>query len=57
MERRVGLSPLFVLLALTAGNLLGGIQGAVVAIPIAAVLKILIRGIVIEPTVEANKFP
>lgn len=57
MERQVGLSPLFVLLALTAGNLLGGIEGAVVSIPIAAVVKILVRDIVIEPTVEANKFP
>lgn len=57
MERQVGLSPLFVLLALTAGDLLGGIEGAVVAIPIAALLKILVRDMVIVPTVEANKFP
>ncbi len=57
MEHQVGLSPLFVLLALTAGNLLGGIVGAVVAIPIAAALSILVRELVIHPTVEANKLP
>lgn len=57
MERQVGLSPLFVLLALTSGNLLGGLMGAVVAIPIAAALKILLREFVIAPTVQARKFP
>lgn len=57
MERQVGLSPLFVLLALTSGNLLGGLLGAVVAIPIAAALKIIVREFVISPTVEARKFP
>jgi predicted PurR-regulated permease PerM len=57
MERNVGLSPLFVLLALTSGNLLAGIPGAIVAIPIAAVLKILVREMVIEPTVAANQLP
>jgi len=57
MERQVGLSPLFVLLALTAGNLLGGLIGAVVAIPIAAAIKILVSEFIISPTVEARKFP
>ncbi|MGE5138888.1 MAG: AI-2E family transporter [Rudaea sp.] len=57
MERQVGLSPLLVLLALTAGDLLAGILGALVAIPILAALQILLRELVIEPTVEANKFP
>ncbi len=57
MERQVGLSPLFVLLALTAGNLLGGIIGALVSIPIAAALKILVRELVVAPTVQANEMP
>lgn len=57
MERQVGLSPLFVLLALTAGNLLGGLLGAVVAIPIAAAIKILLREFIIAPAVEARRFP
>ena len=33
MERQVGLSPLSVILALAAGNLLGGLTGALVAVP------------------------
>lgn len=57
MERQVGLSPLFVLLALTAGNLLGGIIGALVAIPIAAALRVLIKELIVVPTVESRKFP
>lgn len=57
MERQVGLSPLFVLLAITSGNLLGGLGGALIAIPIAAALKIILREFVIAPTVEARKFP
>jgi predicted PurR-regulated permease PerM len=57
MERQVGLSPLFVLLALTSGNLLGGLLGAVVAIPIAAALKIMLREFIVRPTLEARKFP
>lgn len=57
MERQVGLSPLVVLLALTSGNLLGGIGGALVAIPIAAALKILVQELIVAPSVEANQFP
>lgn len=57
MEHQVGLSPLFVLLALTAGNLLAGIPGALVAIPIAAALRILTRELVIVPTVASHAFP
>lgn len=57
MEHQVGLSPLFVLLALTAGNLLAGIPGALVAIPIAAALRILTRELVIAPTVASHEFP
>jgi predicted PurR-regulated permease PerM len=56
-ERQVGLSPLFVLLALTSGNLLGGLLGAVIAIPIAAAVKIILREFVVAPTVQARQFP
>ncbi|MCA1553806.1 MAG: AI-2E family transporter, partial [Chloroflexi bacterium] len=38
MERQVGLSPLLVILALAAGNLLAGLTGALIAVPIAAAL-------------------
>lgn len=57
MERQVGLSPLYVLLAITMGNLLGGLLGAVIAIPIVAALKIIVREFLIAPTLEARKFP
>lgn len=57
MERQVGLSPLFVLLAITSGNLLGGLLGALIAIPIVAAIKIIVREFIISPTVEARKFP
>ncbi len=57
MERQVGLSPLLVLLALTSGDLLGGIPGALIAIPIAAAGKILFRELVVTPAVQANQFP
>ncbi|MCA1553211.1 MAG: AI-2E family transporter, partial [Chloroflexi bacterium] len=54
MQRQVGLSPLLVILALAAGNLLAGLTGALIAVPIAAALQILTRELVIEPTVQAN---
>lgn len=56
MERQVNMSPLLVLLAITAGYILGGIGGALVAIPLAAALKIIVREFLIAPTVEARKF-
>lgn len=54
MERQVGLSPLLVILAIAGGNLLGGLMGAVVAVPIMAVIQILARNLVIRPTLMAN---
>jgi hypothetical protein len=45
------------LLALIAGNLLAGIPGALVAIPIAAAIKVLVDEFIVAPTVEARKFP
>ena len=57
MEHQVGLRPLLVILALAAGNLLAGITGALVAIPIAAALQISARKLIVEPTVLANASP
>jgi predicted PurR-regulated permease PerM len=54
MERQVGLSPLVVILALAAGNVLAGLLGALIAVPIAAALQILVRHLVVTPTVEAH---
>jgi predicted PurR-regulated permease PerM len=54
MERQVGVRPLMVVLALTAGSQLGGLTGALVAVPVAATLQILTQRLVIEPTVQAR---
>lgn len=45
MSGKVGLHPLWVIFALLAGGQLGGIIGMLLAIPLAAVLKIIIRDI------------
>ena len=55
MERQVGVRPLLVVLALTAGSQLGGLTGALLAVPIAATLQILTQRLLIEPTVQAHK--
>jgi len=54
-EREVGLSSWLVILALAAGNILGGIVGAVLAIPVAAALRVLVRHLIVEPVVAADK--
>jgi predicted PurR-regulated permease PerM len=41
MEERVGLSPVTVIVALTIGFELSGIVGAILAVPTAAILKVL----------------
>jgi predicted PurR-regulated permease PerM len=43
MGRLVRLHPLAVVVAVTAGSLLGGIIGAVVAVPLVAVVNVVIR--------------
>lgn len=55
MERQVGLTPLLVIVAITSGGLLGGILGALIAIPIAGAVRILVRDLIIEPSVQAHK--
>lgn len=55
MERQVRLNPLLILLALAAGNLLGGLFGAIIAIPIAAGLNVIVRRTLIEPTVRSHR--
>ena len=43
MERTVGISPLIVIVGLLIGAALGGIPGALVAVPVAAVVQVLLR--------------
>ena len=49
LEQRVGLNPFLVLVAFTAGAALGGVAGALVAVPVAGSLSILARYLLIEP--------
>ena len=55
MERQVGIRPLMVVLALTAGSQLGGLTGALIAVPVAATFQILAQRLIIEPAVQARK--
>jgi predicted PurR-regulated permease PerM len=48
LERKVGINPLLVLLALTSGAVLGGVAGALVAIPAAGIVSILARHLLVE---------
>jgi predicted PurR-regulated permease PerM len=43
MERRVGVSPVAVLVALLIGGALWGLVGAILAIPTAAILSIVVE--------------
>lgn len=52
MQDNVGLNPLLVILTLTAGAALYGIVGAIVAIPLAGVLQVLVKRLLIEPAIE-----
>jgi predicted PurR-regulated permease PerM len=49
MERRVGVSPVAVMVALLVGGALWGIIGAVLAIPTAAILSVIIEDVVAVP--------
>jgi predicted PurR-regulated permease PerM len=52
MQDNVGLNPLLVILTLTAGAALYGIVGAIVAIPLAGVLQVLVKRLLIIPAIE-----
>jgi hypothetical protein len=52
MKKAVGVSPLVTLLALTAFGSLFGILGAVVAIPLAAIIQLLLDRFVLSPNSE-----
>lgn len=54
-EHSVGLNPLIVLIAVVAGGTLNGVVGALLAIPIAGALQVMLRNLVVEPLVEEAK--
>lgn len=49
MERSVGLNPLLVIIAIVAGGSLNGMVGALLAIPVAGALQVIVRYLVVEP--------
>lgn len=55
MQRAVGLNPLLVIIALVAGGTLRGVLGALLAIPVVAVLQILTQQIVLQPIMDNHK--
>ncbi|HSJ52122.1 MAG TPA: AI-2E family transporter [Anaerolineae bacterium] len=52
MERAVGLNPLLVIVALIAGGLLSGVVGALLAVPVAGALQVIVRHLLIDPTIR-----
>jgi predicted PurR-regulated permease PerM len=52
MQDNVGLNPLLVILTLTAGATLYGIVGAIVAIPLAGMVQVLVKRLLIQPAIE-----
>jgi len=52
MERAVGLNPLLVIVALIAGGLLSGVVGALLAIPVAGAAQVIVRHLLIDPTLR-----
>ena len=49
MSRSVGLNPILIIICLVIGSDLGGVIGALIAVPIAGTVMILLRYLVIEP--------
>lgn len=52
MAKSVGMDPLLVIVAITAGGILNGAVGAVMAIPVVGALKVIFRHLVLDPMVE-----
>jgi predicted PurR-regulated permease PerM len=50
MQRQVGISPVFVIIALLIGGSLLGVIGAILAVPSAAILQVLLEETLSEPT-------
>jgi predicted PurR-regulated permease PerM len=55
MERSVGVSPVAVLVALLIGGALWGLVGAILAIPTAALLSVIIEEIAAEQAARAQR--
>lgn len=55
MEENVGLNPLLVIIALTAGAMLNGVIGAILAIPLAGAAQVIIKRLLIQPAIERTE--
>jgi predicted PurR-regulated permease PerM len=55
MERSVGVSPVAVMVALLIGGSLMGIVGAILAIPTAALLSVIVEEIAVEHEARAQR--
>jgi predicted PurR-regulated permease PerM len=55
MERSVGLNPLVVIIALVVGGILHGVLGALLAVPVAGALQVIVRHLLIEPTIQSHE--
>jgi hypothetical protein len=52
MSRSVGLNPILIIVFLFIGFAVGGVVGALISVPIAGMITILLRHLVIEPRKE-----
>ena len=52
MQRQVGISPVFVIIALLIGGSLLGVIGAILAVPTAAILQVVFQEIVTDTAAE-----
>jgi predicted PurR-regulated permease PerM len=52
MQRQVGISPVFVIIALLIGGSLLGVIGAILAVPTAAILQVLFQELLADPATE-----
>ena len=55
MERRVGVSPVAVLIALLVGGAVWGLVGAILAIPTAAILSVIIEEIASDREIRVQR--
>jgi predicted PurR-regulated permease PerM len=56
MENNVGLNPLLVIIAVIAGGSLGGVIGAILAIPVAGAAQVIMQHLIIQPTLDARQW-
>jgi predicted PurR-regulated permease PerM len=56
MQSNVGLNPLLVIVAVIAGGSLGGVIGAILAIPVAGAAQVIAQHLLIQPTLDKRQW-